>query len=80
MLYSVLYMASTRTQIYLTHRQRAKLDEIMRREHKSMAQVVREALDAYFAAEHPDADAALAATFGSAPAISVPAREEWDRD
>jgi hypothetical protein len=79
MLYSVLYMPSSRTQIYLTSIQRTKLDEVMRREHKSMAQVIREALDAYFAAEHLDADDVLNSTFGSMPDLSVPTREEWDR-
>jgi hypothetical protein len=71
-------MAATRTQIYLTAVQRAKLGEITRREGKSMAQIVREALDAYLAERRPDPDEALATTFGSMPDLVVPAREAWD--
>jgi hypothetical protein len=79
-LYAQLYMTANRIQIYLTPRQRAKLDEVVRREHKSMAQVVQDALDAYFSAALPDADVALASTFGCAPTLSTPPREEWQRD
>jgi metal-responsive CopG/Arc/MetJ family transcriptional regulator len=79
MLYIVLYMSATRTQIYLTPELRARVDDVMRREHKSLAQIVRDALDAYLAAQRPDPDAALAATFGSMPDLSVPQREEWER-
>lgn len=72
-------MSSIRTQVYLTPELRARIDEIMRREHKSLAQIVREALDAYLGAESPDVDAVLAATFGSMPELTVPSRDEWER-
>jgi hypothetical protein len=78
-MYAVLYMPATRTQIYLTNEQRARLDEIMRREDKSMAQIIREALDAYLASVHADPEEALSATFGSMPDFEVPSRDEWDR-
>ena len=68
-----------RTQIYLTPEQRAAVDEIRRRDGKSLAEVVRDALDAYVAEQGSDPQAALAATFGAAPDFKVPARDEWDR-
>lgn len=79
MLYTVLYMASTRTQIYLTKEQRRALDVRMRRERKSLAQLVREAIDAYLGEGAGDADEAFRAAFGSMPKLEVPARGEWDR-
>ena len=78
LLYTVLYM-STRTQIYLTDRQRRELDERARRERKSLAQIIRDAVDAYLG-ESPDVDAALSETFGAMPEFSVPSRDEWQRD
>lgn len=79
-MYVVLYVAgATRTQIYLTADQRKRLDELMRRENRTLADLVREALDAYLAEAAPDADAALSATFGSAPDAEVPPRGEWAR-
>ena len=79
MMYAVLYMPSTRTQIYLTGELRAMLDDRAHREGKSMAQLVREALDAYLAGHRPDPAAALDQTFGSIPDLEVPPREEWER-
>ncbi len=70
-----MYMA-TRTQVYLTEEQRARLNERARREGLTMAQLVREAVDAYLSAEDD-----LKATFGAAPEIasSIPSRDEWER-
>ena len=79
MMYTMLYM-SHRTQIYLTDEQRRRLDEIGTRTGKSMARVIREALNAYLASAEPEAGKALAATFGATPEIEVPSRAEWDRD
>ena len=79
MLYTVLYMASERTQIYLTAELRSRLRTAMARDGKSMAQVVREALETYLEPESPDPKEALASTFGSMPELSVPSRDEWDR-
>lgn len=78
-LYTVLYMASTRTQVYLTVEQRRRLDELARKEHRSLAELVREAIDAYLAGAPPVPRVALDATFGIAPDIEVPSRDEWDR-
>lgn len=79
MLYPALYMAATRTQIYLTETQRARLDEIRRRDGKSLAQVVREAVDAYTEGSGGDVREALDATYGTMPDLEVPSRDEWDR-
>ena len=80
MMYTAQYMASLRTQIYLTREQRERLDEVRRREGKPLAQVVREAIDAYLGS-HSDEDVerAMHQTFGIDPSFSVPSRSEWDR-
>jgi hypothetical protein len=78
-LYTALYMAATRTQIYLTAEQRRQLDEIARREGKAMAEVVRDAIDAFLASGPGDPRTLLDATFGSLPDLEVPSRDEWDR-
>ena len=69
-------MTATRTQIYLTERQRRLLDERQRREGKSMAALVREAIDAYVGEPKPDIDAALQETFAALPHLEVPSRSE----
>ena len=80
MLYTVLYMPSTRTQIYLTDDQRRRLDARGKRIGAPMARMIREAVDAYLADDKPDAQAALDETFGSLPDLKLPSRDEWDRD
>ena len=77
-LYTVLYMASTRTQIYLTDAQRRRLDERGRRTGAPLARMIREAVDVYLADDRPDADAALDETYGSLPSLELPSRDEWD--
>jgi hypothetical protein len=79
-LYTALYMTSTRTQIYLTQEQRLRLDDLAERRGQTLAQLVREAVDAYLAETAPDAQGTLEKTFGSMPDLKVPSREEWDRD
>lgn len=79
MLYTALDMASTRTQIYLTKAQRAKLDELARREDKSLAELIREAVDLYLERGSVDLRRALNETFGACPDLEVPDRSEWDR-
>ena len=69
------YMAAVRTVIYLTKEQRARLDALGRREDKALAALVREAVDQYLDHDAPDADAALAATFGALPDFEVPSRD-----
>jgi predicted DNA-binding protein len=73
-----MYMSSIRTQVYLTAEQRRRLDARMRRDGKRLAEVIREAVDAYLAAG-PDAATVLDATFGVSSRIEVPSRDEWDR-
>lgn len=67
---------ATRTQVYLTDEQRARLGERARASGRPVSELVREAIDAMLAAEDD-----LDATFGSAPRIGakVPSRGEWDR-
>ena len=71
--YSMVYMA-TRTQIYLTDEQRARLAERARREGIPMSQLIRDAVDVLLAGDD-DIDA----TFGTAPRVAhrVPSRDEW---
>ena len=75
----MLYMASTRTQIYLTEDQRGRLDELAEREGRSLAALIRAAVDEYLIRSAPDPSKALDATFGSAPIFEIPPRSEWDR-
>lgn len=72
-------MAATRTQVYFSAEQRRRIDTMAEREGKTLAEVVREAVDAYVAAAAPDADAVLDETFASMPDLEVPSRAEWDR-
>jgi predicted transcriptional regulator len=72
-------MSSTRTQIYLTPELRQQVDRIAEARGISLAQVVREALDEYFADRHTDPAAALDSTFGADPGIEVPDRDTWAR-
>ena len=72
-------MSATRTQVYFTEEQRRELDARAQREGKTLAQVVREAVDAYIAQEPPKLDVILDETFGSLPELNVPPRDEWDR-
>ena len=72
-------MASTRTQIYLTDEQRRRLDQVARREGKSLAQLIRDAVDGYLEDARADPGEALTATFGRTPNLQVPERSEWER-
>jgi len=72
-------MSSTRTQVYFTEEQRRQLDALARREGKTLARVVREAVDAYVVQASPHLDGVLEETFGSIPELEVPTRDEWDR-
>jgi predicted transcriptional regulator len=69
---------STRTQIYLTDEQRRRIDELADAEGVTMAVIIRRALDGYLD-DQANPESALAATFGAAPDLSVPTRDEWDR-
>jgi hypothetical protein len=72
-------MGATRTQVYFTQEQRQSLDALAKREGKTLAGVVREAVDAYVAQAPGDLDLVLDEAFGSMPDLELPARGEWDR-
>jgi len=72
-------MRSIRTQIYLTAEQRKKLDARGKREGKTLAELIREAVDRYTEEAPPHAVDALKGTFGALPDLQVPERGEWDR-
>lgn len=72
-------MSATRTQVYFTDEQRRRLDARARQEGKTLAAVVREAVDAYVAQAPPELQVVLDETFGSIPDLDVPARRAWDR-
>lgn len=72
-------MSATRTQVYFTKEQRRRLDARAERDGKTLAEVVREAVDAYIANEPPPLEVVLGETFGSMPDFEVPPRTEWDR-
>lgn len=76
----MLYMPSTRTQIYLTDAQRRHLDDRGRRTGAPLARMIREAVDAYLAGDSLDPEAALDETFGTLPALDLPSRDEWTDD
>jgi predicted DNA-binding protein len=79
MMYTAMYMTSKRTQLYLTEEQRRRLDDMGRRKGRKMAEMVREAVDAFLTSPATDVASALERTFGAAPKIEVPSRDEWDR-
>jgi predicted DNA-binding protein len=74
--YSMLYMAAIRTQIYLTEAQRARLNDRAERQGVPMAHIIRDAIDSFLSTEDD-----LEATFGAAPNLAqrVPTRDEWER-
>jgi hypothetical protein len=71
-------MSATRTQVYLTEEQRARIDRAAEAEGVTMAEVIRRAIDEYVVDDH-DPAAVLAATFGAAPSADVPSRDSWQR-
>ena len=71
-------MSATRTQVYLTEEQRARVDRAAAAEGVTMAEVIRRAIDEYVDDEQ-DPAAALAATFGAAPFADAPSRDSWRR-
>lgn len=71
-------MPASRTQIYLSEEQRGRIDRVAKSKGLTMAEVIRQAVDAYVGDE-PDPDHALAATFGADPVAAAPSRDDWDR-
>ncbi len=80
-------MAATRTQVYLTEDQRREIEKLRARDGRTLAEVVRAALDEYLATHGPAAEEArrretqrvLDETFGIAPDFPYPDRDEPDR-
>jgi hypothetical protein len=71
-------MPLLRTQVYLTAQQRWRLDARRRREGKTLAAVIRDAIDAYLGDDgRADLQKTLDDTFGMAPRFGVPSRHEW---
>ncbi len=87
MLYTALYMAATRTQVYLTEEQRRQIEELRSRDGRSLAEVIRAALDEYLDThgraaaekERTERQRVLDETFGIAPDFPYPDRDDWDR-
>lgn len=72
-------MSATRTQVYFTQEQRRRLDALAERQGKTLAEVVREAVDAHLGQAPPDLAVVLEEAFGSMPDLEAPPRDEWDR-
>ncbi len=73
-------MPSLRIEVHLTPEQRRRLDERAKRDRRSRAAIVRDALDAYLLPNAPvEREAALTGTFGALPTLHVPSRNEWGR-
>jgi predicted DNA-binding protein len=80
-------MSATRTQVYLTQEQRDRIEALRARDGRTLAEVIRSALDEYLdahgqvdeEAERAKTQRVLDETFGIAPDFEVPPREEWNR-
>jgi Arc/MetJ-type ribon-helix-helix transcriptional regulator len=80
-------MAATRTQVYLTQEQRDRIEELRASDGRTLAEVIRTALDEYLAThgradeeqERAETQRVFDETFGIAPDFQVPPREEWNR-
>lgn len=80
-------VASTRTQVYLTADQRRQIEELRARDGRTLAEVVRAALDEYLEThgrearerERAETQRILDETFGIAPDFPYPDRSDWDR-
>lgn len=70
-------MAATRTQIYLHAEQRRSLDALRRSRGVSLADLIRDAVDAYLAEQVVDRQAVLDSTFGAVPTAEAAPRSEW---
>jgi Arc/MetJ-type ribon-helix-helix transcriptional regulator len=80
-------MAATRTQVYLTQEQRDRIEELRAGDGRTLAEVIRAALDEYLATHGRETEEARRAqtqrvldeTFGIAPDFPYPNRDEPDR-
>lgn len=71
-------MSATRTQVYFTAEQRRRLDARSKKEGKTLAELVREAVDAYVTDTNAELDSVLESSFGAMPDFEIPPRSEWD--
>jgi predicted DNA-binding protein len=71
-------MSATRTQVYFTVEQRARIDRVIAARGITMAEFVREAVDEHLD-DTLDPAPALAATFGTIPDAAAPGRDAWAR-
>jgi hypothetical protein len=71
-------MSATRTQVYFTEEQRARIDRAAAARGLTMAEVIRRAVDDYLD-DTSDVAGALASTFGVAPEAEAPSRDGWQR-
>ena len=74
-LYTALYMAATRTQIYLTAEQRRRLDQLGGETGLGLAEMIRAAVDAYLGAD-TDLGPILDETFGALPGLTLAGRDD----
>ncbi len=80
-------MAATRTQVYLTEDQRREIEALRASDGRTLAAVIRAALDEYLAThgraamerERAETQRVFDEAFGSMPDLEVPPREEWNR-
>jgi Arc/MetJ-type ribon-helix-helix transcriptional regulator len=80
-------MAATRTQVYLTQEQRDRIEDLRARDGRTLAEVIRAALDEYLAthgreaaeSELAERQRILDETFGIMPDFPYPDRSDWDR-
>jgi predicted transcriptional regulator len=72
-------MSATRTQVYFSPQQRDQLDALAKRDGKTLAAVVREAVDAYVGRESPNLQGTLDESFASLPDFEAATRSDWDR-
>ncbi|HEV3320578.1 MAG TPA: CopG family transcriptional regulator [Solirubrobacteraceae bacterium] len=78
---------ATRTQVYLTQEQRQQIEELRAHDGRTLAEVIRAALDEYLAThgrlaadrELAEGQRVLDETFGCMPDLEAPPREEWNR-
>jgi uncharacterized protein (DUF1778 family) len=77
-------MVQLRLQLYVTEEQRTRLEQRAAAEQKTVAQVVREAVDQHLAdpADDEERQRILDETFGNCPGIGslMPSRDEWERN
>jgi hypothetical protein len=78
---------ATRTQVYLTVEQRRQIEELRAADGRTLAEVIRSALDEYLAThgqaakdkQRAETQRVLDETFGIAPDFPYPDRSDWDR-